>query len=72
MTRADLARETGLPPWRLANWDAEISVPRPYELERVAKALGQRVEFFARGRPFAQVDSAHVHTCALDEHGHPD
>lgn len=65
-TRRDLAEATGVEPWRIAHWESAISIPKPYELERIAEATGCLVAFFKRGRPMPILDSSHLHICNVD------
>lgn len=65
-TRRDLAEATGIEPWRIAYWEASVTAPKPYELEKVAEATGQIVPFFKRGRPMAILDSADLFMCSID------
>lgn len=65
-TRRDLSDATGYEPWRICHWESAISVPKPYELEKVAEATGQLVAFFKRGRPMAILDSSQLFMCSVD------
>lgn len=65
-TRRDLADATGVEPWRICHWESAVSVPKAYQLERVAEATGQLVAYFKRGRPMPILDSAHLHMCNID------
>jgi transcriptional regulator with XRE-family HTH domain len=65
-TRRDLADATGVEPWRIGHWETAISVPKPFELEKVAEATGCLVAFFKRGRPMPILDSSHLFMCSVD------
>ena len=64
--RRDLADATGYEPWRIAHWESAVSVPKPWELEKIAEVTGQIVPFFKRGRPMAVLDSANLFMCSID------
>lgn len=66
LTRRDLADAIGVEPWRIAHWETAVTVPKPYELEKIAEATGMIVPFFKRGRPMPILDSAHLHMCTID------
>lgn len=65
-SRRDLSEATGYEPWRIAQWESAVSVPKPYELEKVAEAAGHLVAFFKRGRPMAVLDSSRLFMCRVD------
>lgn len=64
--RLDLAEAIGVQPWRVAHWETAISVPKPYQLEKIAEVTGQIVAFFKRGRPMAILDSSRLFMCTVD------
>lgn len=61
MGRGDLAANVGVPPWQVLHWESAISVPKAYQLEKIADATGQLVAFFKRGRPFPRITEADCH-----------
>ncbi len=63
MRRADLAAEVGVAPWQVVQWESHVSVPKAYEVERLADVLGVPVGFFKRGRPMAYLDTSSVFVC---------
>lgn len=65
-TRWDLSDATGVEPWRICHWETAVSVPKPYELERIAEATGCLVAFFKRDRPMPILDSVHLRMCTVD------
>jgi len=65
-SRRDLSETTGIEPWRIAYWESAVSVPKPYELEKVAEATGCLVAFFKRGRPMPILDSSALFMCSVD------
>lgn len=64
--RGDLADRVGVPAWQVLHWESAISVPKPYQLERIAEVTGQIVAFFKRGRPMAIIDSSRLFVCTVD------
>jgi len=65
MKKADLAREVDVSPAAIGQYEAGVNSPRPDVLDRLARALDVRPEFFAVGRPLARVDTVHAHFRSL-------
>ncbi|MFF2087487.1 XRE family transcriptional regulator [Nocardia sp. NPDC058176] len=65
LTKAALASQIGVSGAAVSQWESMTSPPRPDHLLRVAEVLDVPVEFFAAGRPFAQLDGAGAHFRSL-------
>ena len=65
LTKAALAARIGVSGAAVSQWESVISPPRPDHLRRAAEVLDVPVEFFAAGRPFAQLDGADAHFRSL-------
>ncbi|WP_280414947.1 XRE family transcriptional regulator [Nocardia carnea] len=65
LTKAALAARIGVSGAAVSQWESVISPPRPDHLHRAAEVLDVPVEFFAAGRPFAQLDGAGAHFRSL-------
>lgn len=65
LTKAALAAQIGVSGAAVSQWESLASPPRPDHLNRVAEVLDVPVEFFAGGRPFAQLDGAGAHFRSL-------
>ncbi|MGV9823405.1 XRE family transcriptional regulator [Nocardia xishanensis] len=65
LTKAALATQVGVSGAAVSQWEARTSPPRPDHLRRLAEVLDVPVEFFAVGRPFAQLDGGSAHFRSL-------
>ncbi|MEV0344003.1 XRE family transcriptional regulator [Nocardia sp. NPDC050713] len=65
LTKAALAAQIGVSGAAVSQWESLASPPRPDHLKRAAEVLDVPVEFFAAGRPFAQLDGAGAHFRSL-------
>lgn len=61
LSRADIADTLGVPAWQVLHWESSISVPKAYQLEKIAELTEQIVPFFKRGRPMPQITEADCH-----------
>jgi hypothetical protein len=61
LSRGDLAEAIGVAAWQVLYWEANISQPKPYQLEKIAEATGQLAAFFKRGRPMLLITEADCH-----------
>lgn len=65
MTKSDLAVEVDVSPAAIGQYEAGINSPRGDVLDRLAKALGVRPDFFGAGRPLARIDTINAHFRSL-------
>lgn len=65
LTKAALAARIGVSGAAVSQWESLASPPRPDHLSKAADVLDVPVEFFAGGRPFAQLDGAGAHFRSL-------
>lgn len=65
VSKTDLAAQTGVSPAAVGQYEAGVNSPRPEVVERLAKALQVRPEFFSVGRPLARIDSVNAHFRSL-------
>ncbi|PYF96392.1 Zn-dependent peptidase ImmA, M78 family [Georgenia satyanarayanai] len=65
MKKTDLAAEVGVSAAAIGQYEASVNSPRPDVLDRLAKVLDVRPEFFGAGRPLARVDTVHAHFRSL-------
>lgn len=65
LTKAALAAQIGVSGAAVSQWEARTSLPRPDHLQRLSEALDLPVEFFAIGRPYAQLDGSAAHFRSL-------
>ncbi len=61
LSRADIAEAVGVPAWQILHWETAISVPKAYQLVKLAEVTGHIVPFFKRGRPMARLTEADCH-----------
>lgn len=65
VSKADLAVQVGVSPAAVGQYEAGVNSPRPEVLQRLAKALHMRPEFFSVGRPLARIDTVNAHFRSL-------
>lgn len=65
VTKTDLAAEVGVSAAAIGQYEADVNAPRPDVLERLAKALDVRPDFFGVGRPLARIDTVNAHFRSL-------
>lgn len=65
MTKTELAAEVGVSAAAIGQYEANINSPRPDVLERLAKALDVRPDFFSIGRPLARLETVNAHFRSL-------
>ncbi|MBF6278094.1 helix-turn-helix domain-containing protein [Nocardia nova] len=65
LTKAAVAEQIGVSGAAVSQWESCTSLPRPDHLRRLAEVLDVPVEFFAIGRPFAQLDGSSAHFRSL-------
>lgn len=65
VTKSDLAAEVGVSAAAIGQYEAGVNSPRPDVLERLAKALGVRPDYFCVGRPLARIDMVNAHFRSL-------
>ncbi|WP_448255468.1 XRE family transcriptional regulator [Microbacterium aurum] len=65
VSKTDLAAEVKVSPAAIGQYEAGVNSPRPEVLDRLAKALQVRPEFFSVGRPLARMDSVNAHFRSL-------
>lgn len=63
--KTDLAVQIGVSPAAIGQYEAGVNSPRQEVVERLAKALQVRPEFFSVGRPLARIDSMNAHFRSL-------
>jgi transcriptional regulator with XRE-family HTH domain len=61
LSRADIAAHVGVPAWQVLHWESGVSVPKAYQLEKLAEATDMIVPFFKRGRPMPRITEADCH-----------
>ncbi len=64
-TKAHLAEEVGVSAAIIGQYEARITRPSPDVLERLADKLEVPVDFFAAGRPLAELDAGNAHFRSL-------
>jgi Zn-dependent peptidase ImmA (M78 family) len=64
-TKAHLAKEVGVSAALIGQYEARVTKPGPEVLERLASALGVGADFFAAGRPLAELDAGNAHFRSL-------
>lgn len=65
LSKTDLAAEIGVSAAAVGQYEAGVNSPRPDVVDRLARALKVRPEFFNVGRPLARVDTVHAHFRSL-------
>lgn len=65
VTKTDLAAEVGVSAAAIGQYEAGVNSPRVDVLERLAKALDVRPDFFGVGRPLARIDTVNAHFRSL-------
>lgn len=65
LSKMDLAAEVGVSAAAVGQYEAGVNAPRPEVVDRLARALAVRAEFFNVGRPLAHVDTVHAHFRSL-------
>lgn len=65
LSKTDLAAEVGVSAAAIGQYEAGVNSPRPDVVDRLARALTVRAEFFNVGRPLARVDTVHAHFRSL-------
>jgi Zn-dependent peptidase ImmA (M78 family) len=65
LTKTALARQIGVTPAAVGQWEASTTPPRPDHLQRAAEILQVPVAFFALGRPHAKLDASDAHFRSL-------
>lgn len=64
-TKAHLAKEVGVSAALIGQYEARVTKPGPDILERLAHKLEVPVNFFAAGRPLAELDAGNAHFRSL-------
>lgn len=64
-TKTELAVEVGVSAAAIGQYEAGVNSPRADVLERLAKALDVRPDFFSIGRPLARLETVHAHFRSL-------
>jgi Zn-dependent peptidase ImmA (M78 family)/transcriptional regulator with XRE-family HTH domain len=64
-TKAHLAKEIGVSAAIIGQYEARVTKPSPDVLERLAGKLDVPVDFFAAGRPLAELDAGNAHFRSL-------
>jgi len=65
LSKMDLAAEVGVSAAAVGQYEAGVNSPRPDVVDRLARALAVRAEFFNVGRPLARIDTVHAHFRSL-------
>ncbi|WP_395244627.1 XRE family transcriptional regulator [Agromyces sp. MMS24-K17] len=65
VSKTDLAAKVNVSPAAIGQYEAGVNSPRAEVLDRLAKALEVRPEFFSVGRPLARIDSVNAHFRSL-------
>lgn len=65
LSKTDLAAEVGVSAAAVGQYEAGVNSPRPDVVDRLARALMVRAEFFDVGRPLARLDAVHAHFRSL-------
>jgi Zn-dependent peptidase ImmA (M78 family)/transcriptional regulator with XRE-family HTH domain len=60
-TKAHLAKEVGVSAALIGQYEARVTRPGPEILERLSRILDVPVNFFAAGRPLAELDAGNAH-----------
>lgn len=64
-TKAHLANEAGVSAALIGQYEARVTRPGPDILERLARVLEVPIDFFAAGRPLAELDAGNAHFRSL-------
>ena len=64
-SKTDPANQVGVSPAAIGQYEAGVPAPRPEVLDRLAKALHARTDFFSVGRPLARIDTVNAHFRSL-------
>ncbi|NCL75750.1 ImmA/IrrE family metallo-endopeptidase [Rhodococcus sp. YH1] len=64
-SKTELAGEVGVSAAAIGQYEAGVNSPRPEVLERLARTLKVRPEFFGIGRPLARIDTINAHFRSL-------
>lgn len=64
-TKVQLCKEVGVTAAAIGQYEAGVNAPRADVLERLAKALEVRPDFFSIGRPQARLDTVNAHFRSL-------
>lgn len=65
LTKTELATKVGVSPAAISQYEAGVNAPRADVLERLARTLDVRPDFFSVGRPLARIDTVHAHFRSL-------
>lgn len=65
VSKTDLANQVGVSAAAIGQYEAGVNAPRPEVLDRLAKTLRVRPEFFSAGRPLARIDTVYAHFRSL-------
>ncbi|MFT4127767.1 MAG: XRE family transcriptional regulator [Gordonia sp. (in: high G+C Gram-positive bacteria)] len=65
VTKSDLAAEVGVSAAAIGQYEAGVNSPRTDVLDRLAKALDVRPDFFGVGRPLVRIDMVNAHFRSL-------
>lgn len=65
ISKTDLANEVGVSPAAIGQYEAGVNAPRSEVLDRIAKALQARPDFFSVGRPLVRLDTVNAHFRSL-------
>src|SRR4051794_32460853 len=65
LTKTALAQQIGVSAAAVGQWEASTTPPRPDHLQQAADVLDVPIDFFALGRPYAQVDASAAHFRSL-------
>lgn len=64
-SKMELAAEVGVSAAAIGQYEAGVNAPRTEVLDRLAKALNVRPDFFGIGRPLARIDMVNAHFRSL-------
>lgn len=65
VTKSELAAEVGVSAAAIGQYEAGVNAPRPDVLDRLAKTLEVRPDFFSVGRPLARIETVNAHFRSL-------
>ena len=65
LSKTELAAEVGVSAAAVGQYEAGVNSPRPDVVDRLARVLLVRADFFNVGRPLARVDTVHAHFRSL-------
>ena len=65
LSKTELAALVGVSAAAVGQYEAGVNSPRPDVVDRLARALTVRAEFFNVGRPLARLDTVHAHFRSL-------